>query len=379
MIDGIILVGGIIAFVIMLVSIKTWFALSRITKHFSRKVFPVVKNAIASDSVDEINQNIVYDRYTIRSKDNSLQNTTRFDGTPLFVLTANYMDVSRKMIEQLLKNKHADINTHGVQAHYIFEAPTGECLLSVSASCFAACIYSDLSQACARVLIKSFLMRDDLIVDETCYEALIIYLVKNGLDNDISPLLNDSRFDINKVTGTGESWLYYSLNKIKYRLDYWYPFGGGPKVDDLMIFFIQKKKKHVLSFLLSSSAFLNHYNETQFDTYIELAIKVRDEELVDLLRQKKEVLVSGEFENNTENTSTQPTPPSIELRGRVSKKLPRNMFEVMLEQNKHKIFCHASGKLRSSESDIKIGQFVLVEMSPYDLSKGRIVGVLRKK
>ena len=378
MIDGIILVGGIIAFVIMMIYIKRWIALSRMTKHFSRKVFPVVKNAIASDSVDEINQNIIYDRYTIRGKD-TIQNTTRFDGTPLFVLTANYMDVSRKMIEQLLKNKHANINTHGVQAYYRFEAPTGECILRVSSSCFAACIYSDLSQASALVLIKSFLMRDDLIIDKTCYEALIIYLVGNGLDNDIWPLLKDSRFDINKVTGRGVSWLYLSLNKIKYRLDYWYPFRGGPKVDDLMIFFIQKKKKHVLSFLLSSSAFLNHYNEAQFDTYIELAVKARDDELVDLLRQKKEGMASGEFENDDENTSTQPTTSGvIQLRGKVTKKLPDIEFEVMLD-NKHKIIGHASGKLRSPESDIKIGQFVLVEMSPYDLSKGRIVGVLRKK
>jgi hypothetical protein len=52
-----------------------------------------------------------------------------------------------------------------------------------------------------------------------------------------------------------------------------------------------------ITFLLSSDAFLKHYNKAQFDTYIELALKVGGDELVDLLRQKKEGLASGEFED----------------------------------------------------------------------------------
>ena len=68
----------------------------------------------------------------------------------------------------------------------------------------------------------------------------------------------------------------------------------------------------------------------------------------------------------------------IELRGEVINLFPDSNFEVILE-NKHKIHCQASGKLRSGESDIKKGQLVLVEMTPYDLKKGRIVSVLRIK
>lgn len=61
----------------------------------------------------------------------------------------------------------------------------------------------------------------------------------------------------------------------------------------------------------------------------------------------------------------------IELSGKVLEKLPNTMFKVELE-NGHVIIAHISGKLRTNYIRIIPGDSVLVEMSPYDLTKGRI-------
>ena len=61
----------------------------------------------------------------------------------------------------------------------------------------------------------------------------------------------------------------------------------------------------------------------------------------------------------------------IEVEGTVLEKLPNAMFQVELE-NGHKILAHISGKLRMNFIKIIPGDKVRVEMSPYDLTKGRI-------
>lgn len=61
----------------------------------------------------------------------------------------------------------------------------------------------------------------------------------------------------------------------------------------------------------------------------------------------------------------------IELEGIVIEALPNTMFLVEL-QNKHRIHAHISGKLRMNFIKILPGDKVTVEMSPYDLTKGRI-------
>ncbi|MCL2574758.1 MAG: translation initiation factor IF-1 [Defluviitaleaceae bacterium] len=63
---------------------------------------------------------------------------------------------------------------------------------------------------------------------------------------------------------------------------------------------------------------------------------------------------------------------AIEVEGIVVEKLPNAMFKVELE-NKHVITAHISGKLRLNFIRIIPGDKVLIEMSPYDLSKGRII------
>ena len=62
----------------------------------------------------------------------------------------------------------------------------------------------------------------------------------------------------------------------------------------------------------------------------------------------------------------------IELEGTVVEKLPNAMFRVKLE-NDHEVLAHISGKLRMNFIRILPGDKVNLEMSPYDLSKGRIV------
>jgi len=61
----------------------------------------------------------------------------------------------------------------------------------------------------------------------------------------------------------------------------------------------------------------------------------------------------------------------LELEGKVVETLPNAMFKVELE-NGHQILAHISGKLRMNFIKILPGDKVTIEMSPYDLSRGRI-------
>lgn len=62
----------------------------------------------------------------------------------------------------------------------------------------------------------------------------------------------------------------------------------------------------------------------------------------------------------------------IEITGTVIEKLPNAMFQVELE-NGHQVLAHISGKLRMNYIRILPGDKVTIELSPYDLTKGRII------
>ena len=62
---------------------------------------------------------------------------------------------------------------------------------------------------------------------------------------------------------------------------------------------------------------------------------------------------------------------TVELEGVVNEVLPNTVFRVQLE-NQHEITAYASGKMRKHRIRILAGDRVTVEMSPYDLTKGRI-------
>ena len=62
----------------------------------------------------------------------------------------------------------------------------------------------------------------------------------------------------------------------------------------------------------------------------------------------------------------------LEMQGTVVENLPNTMFRVELE-NGHVVTAHISGKMRKNYIRILRGDKVTVEMTPYDLSKGRII------
>lgn len=66
-----------------------------------------------------------------------------------------------------------------------------------------------------------------------------------------------------------------------------------------------------------------------------------------------------------------PKEDAIELEGTVVEPLPNAMFRVELD-NGHKVLAHISGKMRMNYIRILQGDRVKVELSPYDLSRGRI-------
>ena len=61
----------------------------------------------------------------------------------------------------------------------------------------------------------------------------------------------------------------------------------------------------------------------------------------------------------------------LEFKGVVTEILPNAMFRVKLE-NDHEILAHAAGKMRKFRIRVLLGDSVTVEMTPYDLTKGRI-------
>ncbi len=67
-----------------------------------------------------------------------------------------------------------------------------------------------------------------------------------------------------------------------------------------------------------------------------------------------------------------PRDDAIEVIGKVLETLPNAMFRIELE-NKHKVLAHVSGRMRKHFIRILPGDRVQVELSPYDLGRGRII------
>ena len=63
----------------------------------------------------------------------------------------------------------------------------------------------------------------------------------------------------------------------------------------------------------------------------------------------------------------------LEFKGKVIELLPNAMFRVKLEENNHIITAHTAGKLRKNRIRVLQGDNVTVEVTPYDLTKGRII------
>ena len=67
-----------------------------------------------------------------------------------------------------------------------------------------------------------------------------------------------------------------------------------------------------------------------------------------------------------------PKEEAVQVEGVVSESLPNAMFRVEL-QNKHIVLAHVSGKMRMNFIRILPGDKVMLELSPYDLTRGRII------
>ena len=74
--------------------------------------------------------------------------------------------------------------------------------------------------------------------------------------------------------------------------------------------------------------------------------------------------------------NSMPKQDSIEVEGRVVEPLPNAMFRVEVEGG-HKVLAHISGRMRINFIKILPGDRVLVELSPYDLTRGRIIRRLK--
>ena len=62
----------------------------------------------------------------------------------------------------------------------------------------------------------------------------------------------------------------------------------------------------------------------------------------------------------------------LEVKGLVTELLPNAMFRVKLENN-HEVLAHTAGKMRKNRIRVLAGDEVMVEVTPYDLTKGRII------
>jgi translation initiation factor IF-1 len=85
-------------------------------------------------------------------------------------------------------------------------------------------------------------------------------------------------------------------------------------------------------------------------------------------------LTSAEYHvpaESTESRGLMSKEDMIEFSGTVMELLPNAMFRVKLD-NEHSILAHTSGKMRKNRIRVLAGDRVNVEMTPYDLSKGRI-------
>ena len=81
--------------------------------------------------------------------------------------------------------------------------------------------------------------------------------------------------------------------------------------------------------------------------------------------------VKNNYKNYILKEKYMPKEGSIEFEGVVLELLPNAMFKVKLDNN-HVVLAHSSGKMRKNRIRVLAGDKVTVEMTPYDLTKGRI-------
>ena len=82
--------------------------------------------------------------------------------------------------------------------------------------------------------------------------------------------------------------------------------------------------------------------------------------------------INSQNQNQTEGKKTLNSKDFIELQGEVLELMPDTTFKVLLE-NGHEIFAYLAGRMRMNKIRLLPGDRVRVQISPYDLTKGRVV------
>ena len=78
-------------------------------------------------------------------------------------------------------------------------------------------------------------------------------------------------------------------------------------------------------------------------------------------------------ENATTKTQEASKDAAIRVFGTVMESLPGNLFQVKLDENDHKVVAYLAGKLMQHRIWVLPGDQVTLELSPYDLTRGRII------
>ena len=102
------------------------------------------------------------------------------------------------------------------------------------------------------------------------------------------------------------------------------------------------------------------------------ASKGDDRAVVVGMDRAEQEIMAKQFDEKKKGDSGNPKEDAIEVMATVIEPLPNAMFRVELE-NKHQVLAHVSGKMRKNFIRILAGDKVAVELSPYDLTRGRIV------
>lgn len=63
----------------------------------------------------------------------------------------------------------------------------------------------------------------------------------------------------------------------------------------------------------------------------------------------------------------------IEMEGKIVEVLPNQTFKILVDEHEHELIAYTGGKMRQNKIRLVVGDSVRVEVSPYDLSKGRLV------
>lgn len=87
------------------------------------------------------------------------------------------------------------------------------------------------------------------------------------------------------------------------------------------------------------------------------------------MRERNEINIEETTEDSIESTKD----AAIRVPGIVLESLPGNLFSVQLTENDHKVVAYLAGKMMQHKIWVLPGDQVTVELSPYDLTRGRII------